>query len=367
MLERTRRAGGTLKHLYRRAFDDNLTGLAGMVAYSLLLSVFPLALIALFIASQVLRSPELQDSVFQDLRRLFPSATESTLLSLLDRIRASTTGIGILAFVASVWICTSFWGALDTAFCRIYHMDCRGWLKQKRFGVAMLGVSLAFIAATVAVPALQSIVIAGTEDLPLGLSEVEGLVFAATLAGGIALIFVILTVVYWTVPHARVPWSAVWPGAASATVAIAAVDYAFPAYLSNISSLAGLGTSLIFIVIVLIWFYALALIILAGAEINALRLERVTAREDAAALEGQRGNPEGERGGRAEAGMPAETRTEPAEAGPPAEPRTERAEAESPAEPPGEPAGTGAETVEREPGQSDGDRAAKPAERVRGK
>ena len=280
MARRTRRAGRTLKHLYGRAFDDNLTGLAGMVAYNLLLSVFPLALIALFIASQVLQSPDLQSSIFEDLQRLFPSAAESTLTNLLNRIRTSTTGIGILAFVASIWICTSFWGALDTAFCRIYHMDCRSWLKQKRFGIAMLLVSLAFIAATVAVPALQSIVLEGAEDLPLGLSDVGGLVFAITLAGGIALTFLILCLVYWTVPHGRIPWRAVWPGATGATIAITVVDYAFPAYLSNISTVAGLGTSLVFIVIVLVWFYALAIIILAGAEINAFRLDGAPRPED---------------------------------------------------------------------------------------
>jgi membrane protein len=271
---RTRAAGGALKRLYSRAFDDNLTGLAGMVAYNLLLSTFPLALIALFIASQVLRSDELQQSVFEDLQRLFPTAAESTLTNLLDRIRTSTTGLGILALVASVWICSSFWGALDTAFCRIYHLECRSWLEQKRFALAMLLVSLLLIAATVAVPALQSIVVGGADELPLGLDEVEGLVYVATLAGGIALLFLVLSIIYWTVPHSRVPWRAVWPGAAAATVAITVVDYSFPAYLSNISTLAGLGTSLVFVVIVLIWFYALAIIILAGAEINALRLER---------------------------------------------------------------------------------------------
>jgi YihY family inner membrane protein len=271
-----------LKRLYWHAFDDNITGLAGMVAYNLLLSVFPLALLALFIASNVLQSEQLQDSIFEDLQRLFPSAAESTLLNVLDRIRTSTTGIGILALAVSIWICSSFWGALDTAFCRIYHMECRPWLKQKRFGVAMLGVSLLFIAATVAVPALQSIIVSGAEDLPLGLSEVEGLVFAATLAGGIALVFAILALIYWTVPHGRLPWGAIWPGALGATIAISIVDYAFPAYLSNISTLAGLGTSLVFIVIVLLWFYALAIIILAGAEINAVQLEKIHEREAAA-------------------------------------------------------------------------------------
>jgi YihY family inner membrane protein len=284
------RLRGNLKRFYWKAFDDNLTGMAAMVAYNLLLATFPLALLALFIASRLLRSTELEDSVFQDLQRLFPTAAESTLTNLLDRIRTSTTGLGIVALVASIWICTSFWGALDTAFCRIYHMDCRTWVRQKRFALAMLLVSLLFIAATVAIPTLQSILIAGAGGLPLGLADVEGLVYALTLVAGIVLLFAILAAIYLTVPNGRVPWRAVWPGAAAATVAIGAVDYAFPAYLSNISTFAGLGTSLIFIVIVLLWFYALAIIILCGAEINSLRLPDAewSRAEDVVAAGGER-------------------------------------------------------------------------------
>jgi membrane protein len=75
------------------------------------------------------------------------------------------------------------------------------------------------------------------------------------------------------VPNERVPWRAIWPGALGATLAIAVVDYAFPLYLSNISTLAHIGTTLVFIVIILIWFYALAIIMLGGAVINSLRFE----------------------------------------------------------------------------------------------
>jgi uncharacterized BrkB/YihY/UPF0761 family membrane protein len=70
-----------------------------------------------------------------------------------------------------------------------------------------------------------------------------------------------------------VPWRAVWPGAASATLAIGIVDYAFPFYLSNISTIAQFGTTFVFVVIVLLWFYAIAIIILGGATINAMRYE----------------------------------------------------------------------------------------------
>jgi uncharacterized BrkB/YihY/UPF0761 family membrane protein len=150
---------------------------------------------------------------------------------------------------------------------------CRKWLEQKRFALVMLVVVLLFMAATVAVPTLQSLLLSSAKDLPFGLSKVRGLVYGASLAAGLALLFGILCVVYWSVPNRLVPWRAIWPGAASATLAIAVVDYAFPAYLGNISTIAQIGTTFVFVLIVLIWFYALAIIILGGAVINAMRFE----------------------------------------------------------------------------------------------
>ena len=139
-----------------KAYEDNLTGLSGMVAYNLLLSLFPLALLALFIASRVLQSHELEDSVFKDLQRLFPSAAEGTITTALNNDKASSTGIGVVAVVTSV----SFGlrsGGRSTPLLRIYHMECRTWLRQKRFALVMLVVVLAFMAATVLVPTAQSI------------------------------------------------------------------------------------------------------------------------------------------------------------------------------------------------------------------
>lgn len=269
-MSRTRLYG---RHFFRKAWEDNLTGLSGMVAYNLLLSVFPLALLALFIAGRVLESGDLEQSVLQDLRQLFPSATDATLEDALRRVRSSSTEFGIVALVASVWIGSSFWGALDTAFCRIYHVRCRSWGEQKRFAVVMLVVVLLFMAATVAVPAIQTLLRSSAQDLPFGLSEVDALVYAMTLVAGLLLLFAILCVIYVSVPNRFVPWGAVWPGALAATLAIGIVDYAFPAYLNSISTLAEFGTTFVFVVIVLVWFYAIAVIILGGATINAMRFE----------------------------------------------------------------------------------------------
>jgi YihY family inner membrane protein len=262
-----------VKAFYWKAYQDNLTGLSGMVAYTMLLSLLPLALLALFIAGRVLHSHEIEQSVFSDLQRLFPGATESTITSTLNRVKSSSTGFGIVAVVTSIWFGASFWGALDTAFCRIYHVECRRWLQQKRFGLVMLVVVLLFMAATVVIPTAQSILVSGANGLPFGLAHVKGVVFAITLVAGLLVLFAILCVIYWSVPNRRVPWRAIWPGAAAATVAIAVIDYAFPFYLSRISTIARFGTTTVFIVIVLVWFYALAIIVLGGAIVNAMRFE----------------------------------------------------------------------------------------------
>ena len=231
-----------------------------------------LALVALFISGSVLQSHSLEVRVVADLRRLFPSATETTINRLLNHIRDDAAGFGVIALVTSIWFGSSFWGALDTAFCRIYHVECRKWLQQKRFALLMLVVVLLLMAATIIVPTAQSILIQGAHQLPFGLNHRSGIFYAITVVVALVIVFLTLCIVYWAVPNRRVPWRAVWPGALLATSAIGIVDYVFPIYLSN-SPVWRVGTTVVFVVILLVWFYAVAFIMLCGAEVNAARFE----------------------------------------------------------------------------------------------
>ena len=205
-----------LGRFWRKAYDDNLTGMAAMVAYNLMLSMIPLALVGLFVAGRILESEDIESSVMEDLQRLFPDAAESTLLDGLRRVRESSTTVGIVAIVAATWFSSSFWGALDTAFCRIYHRECRSWVRQKLFGLGMLGIVLVFFVASVTIPTLQGFVTRGTADLPFGLGSVRGIVYGLTLIGGLVTLFAILCLIYWRVPRGPIPWRYVWPGAAGA-------------------------------------------------------------------------------------------------------------------------------------------------------
>jgi len=262
-----------LRAFWFRAYRENVTGLSAMVAYNLMLAVFPFALLVLFVFGQVLKIGGVETSVVDDLQRLFPNAEQHTLTDVLDRIQENSTTIGIAAFLGSLWIGASFWGAMDTAFCRIYHVECRGWVEQKRFSFAMLVVVLLFIAASIALPTMESALVSSTDKLPLGLSDIKAIDTVLLLGAALLITFLICCVIFWAVPKGHMPWRAVWPGALFVTVGAGVANWLFPAYLSNVSSLSRFGSTLGFILIGLLWFYVLSLALLAGAVINSLRHE----------------------------------------------------------------------------------------------
>ena len=205
--------------------------------------------------------------------RLASEGRDAALALAIERIRDSSTTIGVAAAVGAIWIGASFWGAMDTAFCRIYHVECRGWLEQKRFALLMLLVVTVFLAASVVIPLAENLAVSSADDLPFGLDRVQGLRSVAVLAVALTITFAIVSLIYYVVPKGHVPWHAVWPGALFVTVTTAIANAAFPFYLTEISDLERLGGALGFILVALIWFYIVALALLAGAVINALRYE----------------------------------------------------------------------------------------------
>jgi len=269
------RARGSTRFLrvfWERAYRENITGLSAMIAYNLALALFPFALLVLFIFGQVIRNPDVEASVLRDLQSIFPAAEQSSLTSVVDRIRDSSATIGLVAAIGAIWIGASFWGAMDTAFCRIYHVECRGWVEQKRFALLMLVVVILFLAASVVVPVAEGVLASSADNLPFGLDEIGGLRSLGVLGVALLLTFAVCALIYYVVPKGHVPWRGVWPGALFVTVTTAIANAAFPFYLGQ-SSVDQLGGALGFILVALLWFYLISLALLAGAVINALRFE----------------------------------------------------------------------------------------------
>ena len=261
-----------LRVFWERAYRENITGLAAMVAYNLALALFPFVLLVLFIFGQVIDNADVRQTVIHDLQQIFPSAEQDSLAGVVDRIRDSSATIGVVAAIAAIWIGASFWGAMDTAFCRIYHVECRGWVEQKRWALLMLFVVILFLPASILVPVAEGLLASSADDLPFGLDNVGALRTLGVLFAALLLTFAVCALIYYVVPKGHVPWRGVWPGALFVTLTTAIGNAVFPVYLTQ-SNIEQLGGALGFILIALIWFYFVSLTLMAGAVINALRYE----------------------------------------------------------------------------------------------
>ena len=93
-----------LRAFWERAYRENITGLSAMVAYNLALAIFPFALLVLFIFGRVIENPDIEASVLRDLQGIFPAVDSDTLATIVDRIRSSSTTIGVVAAVGVVGI-----------------------------------------------------------------------------------------------------------------------------------------------------------------------------------------------------------------------------------------------------------------------
>lgn len=258
---------------WNRAYKENITGLAGMVAYNLMLAVFPFALLVLFIFGQVVNSDEVEQSVILDIQRLFPNIEQDSLANAIGRVRSSSTTIGLAAAVGGIWIGASFWGAMDTAFCRIYHVECRGWVAQKRFSLVMLVGLVMLLAASVAVPVIESAVLAGADDLPGGSTSGGP---ANRDRGRRRLHHHLRDRLRHLLGGAQGPHAVALDLARRALLRYRGLDreLRLPLYLTTVSDLDRIGGTIGFILVAMVWFYAVSLGLLAGAVINSLHHER---------------------------------------------------------------------------------------------
>ena len=250
---------------HRDGGDDRLQPDAGAL---------PLALLVLFVVGQVLKIGGVEASVLNDLEELFPKPSRRRWPTRSAEIQGNSTTIGIVAFVGGLWIGAWFWGAMDTAFRRIYHVECRGWLEQKGFSFAMLGRR----------PAVPRRLHRPADDRERPSSPASTGCRSGSpgprrsapwllLGAAVPVTFVICCVIFWVVPKGHMPWRAVWPGAAVRDPRGRRRELVFPFYLSNVSGLSRFGSIVGFILVALIWFYVLCLGLFAGAVINALRYE----------------------------------------------------------------------------------------------
>ncbi|MEF8872777.1 MAG: YihY/virulence factor BrkB family protein [Haloarculaceae archaeon] len=235
--------------------DEQLTFLAAAIAYYAFVSVIPLLLVTLAVASAVAGETianEVLNLVGEFLTPQAASLVEVALVSDTGRGGATAVGLAVL-----LWSSLRVFRGLDIAFSRVYGADAPlGLVEQVRDALLVLGVMGAGLGATVLLGTILPL-----SDIP----------FAEYLGpfGLVAVLSVVFLPVYYVFPDSSVDlWEAV-PGAVFAGGGWTVLSLGFSVYAARATAFQLYGI-LGAVLLILTWFYFGGLLVLLGAALNAV-------------------------------------------------------------------------------------------------
>lgn len=255
---------------------DNVSIVAGGLALFALLAVFP-SLAAAVAIYGIVASPDAIATQMQAFGDLLPPATVEILQNQLNQLvsqRNQTLGIGVIVgILLATWSARKGMVALITAMNLAYNEhDRRSFLMRMvmSLGFTICGVLgfVVMVAIGVAVPVVLAV-------FPLG-----GAADWVLLGVRWALLWVIavfaLTILYRFAPHRTRPrWEWVNAGSMIAATLWLLSSLMFALYVRNFNSFGEAYGAIGGVVVMLMWFYVSAYVVILGAEINS-ELERQT-------------------------------------------------------------------------------------------
>ena len=249
---------GTAKSAVDTARDRNVTLLAAGVTYYAFVSIIPLLILALAVAS-TFGEQQLIDSALQRIRAVTPA-----MASLLERTVASQAGhlgASLVGTLTLIWSAIRVFRGIDLAFGEIYEMASDdGLVEQVKKALIVVAV-VAVAGALIAVAAAAASVISN-----FGVPFAD-LVSRLLLVAGLALLFL---PIYYVLPPIDVTVGHALPGAIFASVGWVVLQWAFIYYTGNAGQYQAygvLGGVLLFVT----WLYAASILLLAGAVLNLVR------------------------------------------------------------------------------------------------
>jgi membrane protein len=280
----------------RRAFkessDDNVSILAGGVAFFAFLAIFP-AIIAAITLYGLIADPADVARQIESLSGMLPKETQPLIADQLNSVVQSSGGaLGfslIISLLAAIWSASSGTGNLLKAINIAYDEDeSRGFLKVRGLALALTLGAIVFMLLTLALVAVVPVVL---NVLPLG---PVGTVLAQVLRWVllVALVVAALAVTYRVAPDRDQPrFSWVTTGSLVATVLWIVGSIAFSLYVNNFGSYNKTYGAIAGVVVLMLWLYLTSYIVLLGAEINAEseRQTRADTTRGASAPMGERG------------------------------------------------------------------------------
>jgi membrane protein len=265
----------TLVRTVKEFREDKLQHWAAALTYYAVLSLFP-ALLVMVALVGLFAEPETVTRFLTDvIGALGPASAVDTFQGPIESITANRGAAGILAIVgvaAALWSASGYVGAFADASNTIYEVEeGRPFWKLKPLQLLVTFVCVSLVAVTA-----LALVVSG--PLATAIGEALGIGDAAVTAWQfgkwpimLLLVLVILQVLYFSSPNARVQRRWISPGAALALVVwiVASVGFAF--YVANFGSYDKTYGTMGGVIVFLLWLWLTNIALLFGLEYDAER------------------------------------------------------------------------------------------------
>jgi membrane protein len=249
---------------------DNVPMMAAGLAYFSFLAIFP-AMIAAILVYGLVADPAQVTAQVDSFAQSMPESARALLVDQLKSLASGSNhalGIGlVLALLAALWSASGGVSNLVKAVNIAYdEEESRGFLKLRAVSLLLTVGAIVFMLVAIALVAVTPAVLGA---LHLG---VVGTILAQAARWILLVVFVMaaLAVVYRVAPDRDAPkmrWAST--GAVVATVVWVVASIGFSLYVDNFGKYAKTYGALAGVVVLLLWLYISAYIVLLGAEINA--------------------------------------------------------------------------------------------------
>lgn len=246
------------------------TNQAAAIALYAILSIIPLFILTILMASLVFGSnPQIQQQLVQGAQGVSPYLSQS-LLEQLGQIDQKRQILGWVGIISLVWFSAMIFNAIETVLNTIFRSHVRrSYVLSKLLAVALILLGWIIIGASVGLAyvwsllARQPLLMERFAYLPL----LHGVLFRYILPYAITVAF--FTVVYKATPTARVSWGAALMGSLLFSALMEVAKHFFAWYVANYTRYHVIFGGLEAVVVLVIWVFYVAMILLFCAELIA--------------------------------------------------------------------------------------------------
>ena len=272
-----------LRDSYNIWYEERTIRLGAGLAYYGIFAVVPLATLAVALAQVLFSQADVQQFLTEQMESIFGQQEATDIATKITEILdngETTTSLGLIGIISLVIAASLVFVALQDALNVIWNQPKTHGLHSliRRYGLAYL-VVLLLGSLLVAGLVIQSIAGLAEQLIPGRFTVLESLAELIGTLASWALGIGVLAVLFKILPQTNVSWKATILSATVTAGAMAIGRWVIGAYLSrySTSSLAGAAGS---VVMVLLWIYYIAQILLAGAVLTRTLTERVNQPSD---------------------------------------------------------------------------------------